>query len=98
MAEKFTTFRDYMNTSSLTEDEKQDIQNSVELIGKIVMARHEQGMTQQELANQSGIKQPMIARIETQKSDPQLSTMLKILKTLGYKLAIVPDGHVKPHN
>lgn len=98
MAEKQTTFRDYMNTSSLTEDEKQDIQNSVELIGKIVMARHEQGMTQQELANQSGIKQPMIARIETQKSDPQLSTMLKILKTLGYRLEIVPDGHAKPHN
>ena len=97
MTEKFTTFSDYIKNSSLSDDEKQEIQNSVELIGRIVVARHEKGLTQQELANRSGIKQPVIARIETQKSDPQLSTMLKILKTLGYKLAIVPDVDSNNH-
>ena len=39
----------------------------------------------------SGVKQPIIARIETGKSIPQVSTLIKLLVPLGKTLAIVPN-------
>jgi len=91
--QKFTTFDDLWEQSNLTPEEKEEILLKVELVGKIIEAREEKGLTQQALAEICGIKQPVIARLETNKSDPQLKTILKILKPLGYKLAIVPDTH-----
>lgn len=38
----------------------------------------------------SGVKQPVIARMETGKTSPQLDTVLKVLASLGKTLAIVP--------
>ena len=38
----------------------------------------------------SGVKQPVIARIEKGTSSPQIETVLKILAPLGKTLAIVP--------
>lgn len=89
--QKLTTFDDLWEQSSLTPEEKEEIKLKVELVGKIIEVREENGLTQQALADICGIKQPVIARLESHKSDPQLNTILKILKPLGYKLAIVPD-------
>jgi DNA-binding XRE family transcriptional regulator len=89
--QKLTTFDDLWEQSSLTPEEKEEIMLKVELVGKIIEAREEKGLTQQALADICGIKQPVIARLESHKSDPQLNTILKILRPLGYKLAIVPD-------
>jgi len=38
----------------------------------------------------SGVKQPVIARMETGSTSPQLDTILKILAPLGKTLAVVP--------
>jgi predicted transcriptional regulator len=38
----------------------------------------------------TGVKQPVIARLEHGTTDPQLSTLLKVLAPLGKTLAIVP--------
>jgi len=38
----------------------------------------------------SGIKQPVISRMEKGVTDPQLSTVLKILNSLGKTLQVVP--------
>ena len=38
----------------------------------------------------SGVKQPIIARMEAGKTNPQLDTMLKVLAPLGKTLAVVP--------
>lgn len=46
--------------------------------------------TQKQLEAMSGIKQPVISRMENGTSDPQLSTVLKILNSLGKTLQIVP--------
>lgn len=62
----------------------------VALMGELVKARKEQGISQRELEKLSGVKQPVIARIETGTSSPQLDTVLKLLAALGKTLAIVP--------
>lgn len=62
----------------------------VSLIGEIINARQEKGLTQKELESVSGVKQPVIARMEHGTTDPQLSTLLKVLAPLGKTIAIVP--------
>ena len=60
----------------------------VELIGELTKARIEKGLTQRQLEELSGVKQPIIARIENGTSTPNLSTVLKVLAPLGKTLYI----------
>lgn len=62
----------------------------VALIGELIKARQERGISQKKLEEMSGVKQPIIARMETGKTSPQLDTVLKVLFSLGKTLAIVP--------
>lgn len=79
-----------LRTTLFTPEECAEVDLKVKVIGKLIEARHEQKMSQRELAGISGIKQPVIARIESGKSSPQLSTLIKMLQPLGYTLDIVP--------
>ena len=38
----------------------------------------------------SGVKQPVIARMEKGSTSPQIDTVLKVLAALGKTLAVVP--------
>lgn len=60
------------------------------LITALVEARQEQGISQRQLEELSGVKQPQIARMEKGNSNPQLDTLLKVLAAMGKTLAIVP--------
>ena len=62
----------------------------VALIGELIKARQEQGISQKRLEEMSGVKQPIIARMEKGYTNPQLDTLLKVLAPLGKTLAIVP--------
>lgn len=62
----------------------------VALIGELIKARNELGISQKKLEELSGVKQPVIARLERGVSNPQIDTILKILAPLGKTLAIVP--------
>lgn len=62
----------------------------VALITELIQARQEQGLTQKQLEELSGVKQPVIARMERGTSTPSVSTIMKLLVPLGKKLAIVP--------
>ncbi|MHC1773488.1 MAG: helix-turn-helix domain-containing protein [Flexilinea sp.] len=74
----------------LTPEERNEIDVRVALISELISAREELGMSQKQLEAESGVKQPVISRIERGSSDPQLSTMLKVLRPLGKTIAIVP--------
>ncbi len=74
----------------LTDEERSEIDLKVELITEILNARQEKGITQKQLEEESGVKQPVIARMESGTTDPQLTTLLKVLRPLGKTLAIVP--------
>ena len=93
---KYDTFDELFNDDEmLTPEERERINFEVELIGKIIQAREEKGYSQRELAKLSGVKQPMIARLESMSTTPQIDTLFKILAPLGYTLSITPIGNKK---
>ena len=85
------TFSEYMNDEMrVSPAEREKINFEIELIGKVIEAREERGLSQRELAQISGVKQPAIARLESMKTTPQIDTLFKILNPLGYTISIVP--------
>lgn len=62
----------------------------VALMGELIKARQEQGLSQKALEEISGVKQPVIARMEKGYTNPQIDTLLKVLAPLGKTLAVVP--------
>ena len=54
-----------------------------------------EGLEPKKLEALSGVKQPIIARMERGSSIPQLDTVLKVLAPLGKTLAIVPLNKTK---
>lgn len=60
----------------------------VALIGELIKARQERGISQRQLEELSGVKQPIIARMESGTSAPNLNTILKVLAPLGKTLYI----------
>ena len=92
-----------MNNSSAIGQNWEDVRNQlftpeeiaesnlrVDLIGELIKARTEQGISQKKLEELSGVKQPIIARMERGTTNPQINTLLKVLAPLGKTLAIVP--------
>jgi transcriptional regulator with XRE-family HTH domain len=63
-----------------------EINLAYDLAEMVIDARIKKGLTQQELANLSGMLQPAIARIESGEGIPSLSSLQKIAKALGTKL------------
>lgn len=89
--EKFATFSDYINDESrVSKAERAQMEFEAALIGKLIEARESRGLSQRELAEMSGVKQPAIARLESMRSTPQIDTLFKVLSPLGYTLSIVP--------
>ena len=62
----------------------------VAVINEFITARKEKGISQKELEKISGVKQPVIARLETGNVSPQVDTLLKLLASIGKTLAVVP--------
>jgi DNA-binding XRE family transcriptional regulator len=60
----------------------------VSVIAEIINARNEDGITQRRLGELSGVKQPVIARMESGTSSPNLDTILKVLAPLGKTLYV----------
>ena len=91
MKKEINTFADYMaDKERVSEAEREQINFHVDLIGKMIKAREEKGLSQRELAELSGVKQPAIARVESMITTPQIDTLFKILIPLGYTLTITP--------
>lgn len=79
---------EFMDGFLTTEEiEESDLQTA--LIGELIKTRQAQGISQKKLEELSGVKQPVIARMEKGTTSPQLATLLKILVPLGKTLAIV---------
>lgn len=89
--EAYTTLSDLMNDPSVVSPEiKAEVEFETALIGKIIEAREEMGLSQRELAELSGVKQPAIARLESGAAVPRIDTLIRLLVPLGKTLAIVP--------
>ena len=61
--------------------------------GRIALAaRKRKGLTQRQLADRTGIAQPMISAIECGQQDPRHSTLERILAASDQELDIVPKA------
>lgn len=67
----------------------------MDIIKATIEARKNNKLTQRDLAKKTGIKQPVIARIEKYVNSPQISTLIKLLYPMGYTLRIVPIDNIK---
>lgn len=65
-------------------------ENCAKIIDMLIEQRHNQGMTQKELAQVACLTQSVIARLESKKAMPQLDTLLKVASALDCDLVIVP--------
>jgi len=81
---------DDLRETLLTPEERAQTDIKVALLNEIINARQANGLTQKELETASGVKQPVIARLERGSTDPQLSTLIRVLAPLGKTIAIVP--------
>jgi transcriptional regulator with XRE-family HTH domain len=73
-----------------TAEEIRESNLRVAIIGELIKARQEKNITQRELEHLSGVKQPIISRMEAGETSPQLDTVLRVLAPLGKTLAVVP--------
>lgn len=60
----------------------------VAMMIELANLRAEKGISQKKLEAMSGVKQPIIARMEKDYTSPQLDTVLKVLAPLGKTLYI----------
>ena len=73
-----------------TAEEIRESDLRVAIIGELVKARQEKNISQRKLEELSGVRQPVISRMESGDTSPQLDTVLRVLAPLGKTLAIVP--------
>ena len=82
-----------VRTKIFTTEEIAESDLRVALIGELIKARQKKGISQKKLEEISGVKQPIIARMEKGVTNPQLDTVLKVLIPLGKTLAVVQLKH-----
>ncbi len=87
---KFKTWAEVRKSLNFTPEEEEQIRFEEELIEATIKAREEAHLTQQELSEKSGVKQPSIAKLEKLNRTPQTTTLIKLLYPMGYTLAVVP--------
>jgi transcriptional regulator with XRE-family HTH domain len=102
-----TSFKEYLEEQLLDEEfaeAYEQVSEEMDFAVALAMRREEIGLTQQALASETGIKQPMIARIESGQmpTAPTLQRLAKGLKVnivfTGFGMMLVPlAGRPKPH-
>ena len=81
---------DVFDREFFTPEEISESDMRADIITAMIEAREEMGISQRQLEELSGVKQPQIARMERGNADPQLGTLLRVLNAMGKTLAIVP--------
>jgi ribosome-binding protein aMBF1 (putative translation factor) len=61
-----------------------------EFVRVFIEARRKLGWTQRDLARESGVAQPVIARFEGCVTDPKITTVNRLAKALGLEVAARP--------
>lgn len=71
-------------------DEIKESKYRAQYVCMLAQLRNKHKITQKQLEELSGIKQPMIARIENGDTMPRIDTFLKLLEPMGLTIKIVP--------
>lgn len=90
------TWEDYKHhVKTISEDEcrrMEEIEEVSAIVSAIIKRRQELGISQRTLAEQCGIPQSSIARIETFKTTPKLDTLVKLMQALNLRLQVAVVG------
>jgi len=95
MNNKETSWDEIRKTLDFTSEEEALIQLEKEIIQATIDARKNSSLTQRELSKKSGLKQPVIARIESRARSPKVETLIKMLIPMGYTLKVMPINKQK---
>ena len=89
---KFKSWKDVKKEieGNLTQDDLDEIKLEEEIIKATIEVRKSAKLTQQELSELSGIVQPSIAKIENFTRTPQYTTLMRLLRPMGYTIKVVP--------
>ncbi|MBQ8472829.1 MAG: helix-turn-helix transcriptional regulator [Bacilli bacterium] len=74
--------------SNYTDREKRLMELEDLFVSEFVKLRHDNGLTQQKMADSANVIRETIARIENKITSPQVNTLIKILEPLGYTIKI----------
>lgn len=67
-------------------DAREDLAAIHELLDQLVELRRELGLSQKDVADSMGVRQPTISQFETESSDPKLSTLQRYARALGCRV------------
>lgn len=79
---------DELREQILTPEERAASNLRVAMMVELIRARQDKGISQKKLEELSGVRQPIIARMEKGYTSPQIDTLLKVLAPLGKTLYI----------
>lgn len=86
----YITWEEVKQGLQIGPEQEEEIKLEEAIIEATIAAREKANLTQRELSKISGIKQPVIARIEKGVNSPQTNTLMKLLYAMGYTLKVVP--------
>lgn len=86
----YISWKDVKKKLEISPEQAEEIKLEQEIIEATIEARKKCNLTQRELSKKSGIKQPVIARIEKYANSPQTNTLIKLLYPMGYTIKVVP--------
>jgi len=87
---KYPSWEEVKRNLNISLEQEAEIQLEMDIIEATIEARKKNNLTQRELSKKTGIKQPVIARIEKSVHSPQTSTLIKLLYPMGYTIRVVP--------
>ena len=81
-------------TNPVISSDIDEIEALSKIVGAMIEQRHKLGLSQRELADLCGIPHSSVARIESGKSSPNISTLLKIYSQLELSIAVYPKSTI----
>ena len=86
----YISWKKVKDNLKITPEQEEEIQLEMDIIEATIEARKKNNLTQRQLSDISGVKQPAIARIERYVNSPQTSTLIRLLYPMGYTIKVVP--------
>jgi ribosome-binding protein aMBF1 (putative translation factor) len=86
--------REMVREGLISEDEVRESDMRAALMVEMIRARRDRGISQRELEKMSGVRQPVISRIENGTDIPKVDTVMRVLAPLGLTLKIAPIDRV----
>ncbi|WP_242952925.1 helix-turn-helix domain-containing protein [Butyrivibrio sp. TB] len=88
-------YKDHVReTSPIIGNDIDEVEEISAIVGAMIEQRHNLELSQRELAQLCGIPHSSVARIESGKTTPNLSTLLKIFNKLGLSFSVQPTVNI----